>query len=195
MPVTYTNRKGFTFYLCKGVTKKGKPRYYFAREPKGEPVAQIPQGYHVTESVNGVVSLSKQRAMQILPAEITAVEAAVRRHPEAGNYRVSVRPDRIEVYERVGPDAEDLLKTFGREGALDSELVGRVQHEVERYGQFTPILRIILADSEQRTFRVERMCYLGSVDGWLDMHLTGKVERLLKQVIPRLGTDAFFDLY
>jgi len=38
MPVTYTNRKGHTYYLCQGVTKTGKSRYYFAREPRGEPV-------------------------------------------------------------------------------------------------------------------------------------------------------------
>ncbi len=56
MPITYTNRKGFTYYLCRGVTKTGKPRYYFAREPKDEPVEQIPDGYTISESVNGIVS-------------------------------------------------------------------------------------------------------------------------------------------
>jgi|GEM_PF-3147551 len=28
MSTTYTNRKGFTFHLRKGVTKTGKPRYF-----------------------------------------------------------------------------------------------------------------------------------------------------------------------
>jgi len=41
MPITYTNRKGLTCYLCKSVTKTGKPRYYFAREPEDEPVEEI----------------------------------------------------------------------------------------------------------------------------------------------------------
>jgi hypothetical protein len=36
MPITYTNRKGVTYHLCRGVTKTGKPRYYFAREPKSD---------------------------------------------------------------------------------------------------------------------------------------------------------------
>jgi|GEM_PF-3959171 len=35
MPISYTNRKGSTLYLCQGTTKTGKVRYYFAREPKG----------------------------------------------------------------------------------------------------------------------------------------------------------------
>jgi len=45
MAVTHTNRKGKTFYLCQGLTKTGKPHYYFARQPKGTPVEQIPDGF------------------------------------------------------------------------------------------------------------------------------------------------------
>lgn len=41
MPVTYTSRKGITFHLCRGATKTDKTRYYFARQPKGEPVEEI----------------------------------------------------------------------------------------------------------------------------------------------------------
>lgn len=103
MPVTYTNRKGRTYYLCQGVTKTGRPRYYFAREPKGKPVEQIPEGYEIRESVNGVVSLAKARPAQILPEEVSVVEAAVGRHPRSQDYRISVKHDRIEIYELVVP--------------------------------------------------------------------------------------------
>jgi hypothetical protein len=61
MSVTYASRKGLTYYLCRGLTKTGKPRYCFAREIKDEPVAEIPPGYTISESVNGVVSLAKDR--------------------------------------------------------------------------------------------------------------------------------------
>jgi hypothetical protein len=47
MTVTYTNRKGTTYFLNKGVTKTGKPRYTFAREQKNEPVAVLPDGYEI----------------------------------------------------------------------------------------------------------------------------------------------------
>lgn len=61
MSVAYPNRKGHTFYLCHGMTKTGKSRYYFAREPKDETLDHIPEGYRISESVNGVVSLVKER--------------------------------------------------------------------------------------------------------------------------------------
>jgi len=102
MSITYTNRKGVIYYLCQGVTKTGKPRYYFAREPQGTPLEQIPAGYIISESVNGIVSLVKARPVQILPDEVAAVESAVRRHPKSRNYRVGIKQNRIEVYERVG---------------------------------------------------------------------------------------------
>lgn len=67
MPVTYTNRKGFAYFLCKGTTKTGKPRFFFARQPKGEAVDAIPTGYEIEESVNGIVSLVKIRPNLIAP--------------------------------------------------------------------------------------------------------------------------------
>ncbi|MBF8278349.1 MAG: hypothetical protein HW390_3422 [Candidatus Brocadiaceae bacterium] len=103
MSVTYTNRKGRTYYLCQGVTKAGKPRYYFATAVKGNGVEGIPEGYVISESVNGVVSLAKDIPSLILEREINVVKKAVQKHPQAKNYRVSVKSDRIEIYEHVGP--------------------------------------------------------------------------------------------
>ena len=106
MPVSYTNRKGVTYTLYRGQTRTGKPRYYFGRpdQSQGEPVIELPRGFTISESVNGVVSLVKDHPSQILPQEVEAVEAAIKGHPEAHRYRVAVRGNRIEVYEQVGPD-------------------------------------------------------------------------------------------
>jgi hypothetical protein len=195
MPITYTNRKGVTYHLCRTVTKTGKPRYVFAREPKGEPVDEIPEGWWLSESVNGVVSLVKAQPSQILPDEVAAVEAAVGRHPKARNYRVADKRDRIEVYERVGPDAGDLVAGLPGLGLEMRGIVDRLRADMDRHAQFTPILRFILIDAAERIFRVERMCYRSSVDGWLDVHHWGPVDQLARDWIPRLGTDAFFELY
>src|SRR5947209_10638792 len=111
MPITYTNRKGLTYTLYRGQTKTGKPRYYFARadQGQGEPVTELPPGFTIKESVNGVVSLAKDRPSLIQPEELAAIEAAVRHHPRSRQYRVADKHDRIEVYEQVGPDYDALL--------------------------------------------------------------------------------------
>jgi len=192
--ITYTNWRGVTYYLCRGVTKTGKPRYYFAREPKGEPVEHIPEGWKISESVNGIVSLVKDRSAQIRMEEVEAVEAAVQRHPKAHNYRVAVKHDRIEVYERVGLDADELIADLREVGLLVPGRAGRLRGLLENRAQFTPVLRFILADAEQRTFRTERWCYLGSIDDWIHVGPMGPVDRLACQWIPKLGTDALFEV-
>lgn len=194
MPVTYTNWKGVTYCLCRGVTRTGKPRYYFALEPKGDPVEEIPEGWKISESVNGVVSLTKDRPAQIRPEEAEAVESALQRHPRSHNYRVSVNHDRIEVYERVGPDADELITRLREVGLLVPGRAYRLREMLEGRARFTPVLRFILTDAEQRTFRTERWCYLGSIDDWIDVGPMGPVHLLARQWIPKLGTDALFEV-
>jgi hypothetical protein len=194
MPFTYTNRKGFTYFLNKGVTKTGKPRYYFAREQKNEVVEQIPQGYQVEESVNGIVSLVKARPQLIQPEEAASLEAALKRHPKARNYRLAVKNDQMIVYEATGMDIDNLREIMGPVGLKMSGIEDRLKVELDRYTQFTPVMRFILDDRETREYHVERWCYLGSIDDWLYVGHSGKIDSLAKKLIPTLGTDEFYEL-
>jgi hypothetical protein len=195
MPVTYTNRKGTTYTLCQGVTKTGKPRYSFVRDPEGRRVVEkIPKGWEISESVNGVVSLVRRRVQKLLPGEVAAVEQAVRRHPKARNYRVNAKPDRIEVYERVGPDLDGLVSGLKELGILVEGRETKLQKVLNDGAQFAPVLRFILEDEDKRIYRAERWCYSGGIDGWLFVD-TGPVEQMARRMIPTLGTDEFFQLF
>jgi hypothetical protein len=68
----------------------------------------------------------------------------------------------------------------------------RASQRRERYARFTPVLRFILSDTKRRTFRVERMHY-GGREEWFEIRPTGPVKRLAQQLIPTLGTNAFFE--
>lgn len=196
MSTTYTNRKGVTYYLCQGVTKTGKPRYYFAREPQDTPLERIPEGYAISESVNGIVSLVKTRPAQILPDEVAAVESAVRRHQKSRNYRVGTKRNRIEVYERVGPEVEDLALIFRRFGLVGPDLTERLQARLDQNAQFKSEMRFVLVDAEQRMFQAQRMCYRGSIDDFIDLHgEMGSIDELARRLVPTLGTDEFFELF
>ncbi|MGC9400582.1 MAG: hypothetical protein ACP5HM_15805 [Anaerolineae bacterium] len=196
MPLTYTNRKGVTYTLCRTTTKTGKGRYVFVRDPADrETVEEIPEGWEIRESVNGVVSLAQAREQQLRPEEIAAVKAALNAHPKAHNYRLDVKPERLLIYERVGPDAEALLKAVSADGSVEvpPDLQQRLHDEVERYGRFTPILRFILNDAETRDFRAERWCFRHHIDDRIFVD-SGELTDLAETLIPTLGTDTFFDL-
>jgi hypothetical protein len=197
MPVSYTNRKGMTYTLYRGQTRTGKPRYYFGRpgQGQGEPVTELPPGFTISESVNGVVSLVKDRPTLIQPEEVAAIEAAMQQHPEARRYRVSVKHDKIEIYEYVGPDYDALLDELQPLGLSGPSLAERLQPEEERYARYTPVLRFILLDPKRRLFGAERMRYQGRIDSWLELGQTGPVATLARELIPSLGTDEFFELW
>lgn len=194
MPITYTNRKDRTYFLCKGQTKTGKPRYYFARQQKGEPVEEIPPGYKISESVNGIVSLVKDRPPLIQTEETAVVETEVSRHPKSRRYRIAVKHDRIEVYEMSGPETDTLVETLSQFGFLSPGSAGKIQAHLESSSRFSPIMRFILVDEGDRTFRAQRWCYKGSIDDWIDVDY-GSIQELASRMIPVLGTEDYFELY
>ncbi len=196
MPVAYTNRKGHTYYLCQGMTKTGKLRYIFTREPRDKVPDQIPEGYRISESVNGVVSLVKDRPQLILPQEVASIEAALDRHPKGRNYRVAVQKNQIVIYERLGPDVETLNDIFGKFSPLPPGIMKRrLQELLDKMARFSPIMRFILVDPEQRNFKAERWSYFGDVEDWIDIGESGRLDKLARRLIPKLGTDDFFELF
>jgi hypothetical protein len=194
MPITYTNRKDIKYYLCKGLTKTGKPRYYFSREQKGEPVDEIPQGFEVEESVNGIVSLIKFRPKLISYEESACVEDALEKHPKARNYRVAVKHDQIIIYENTRGDMDHFFDVFNFLGLDREKLKSHLQNNMDRYAQFTPVMRFILDDQETREYRAQRWCYRGRIEDWMFVG-PGKMKMLARKLIPTLGTDDFFELF
>ena len=195
MAVTHTNRKGMTFYLCQGLTKTGKPYYYFARQPKGMPVEQIPDGFRVGENANGLVWLERDRPVLLLPEEVAVVEAAIARHPKPRNYHVGVKHDQIVISERNGADTDDLTAKLLRSLGIPSGGSDHVRSLLECHDNFSPVLRFTLIDTERRRFVAERWCYKGRIDDWIEIGLEGTLGRIVARAVARLGTEAFFDFF
>lgn len=196
MPISHTNRKGQTFFLCQGITKTGKARYFFSKTAAPNAPEQIPAGYHIEESVNGVVSLVKDRQQFIQPEEIQAVEAALHRHPKGKNYRVSAKGKQIIVYERLGPDAESLAEIFGKTFPMYSrqELLDGMQAMLDKNAQYSPMLHFNLVDAAARTFCAERATYVSSLPAWVSVCDCEALQSLVDQIIPLLDTDEYFEL-
>lgn len=181
MSIVYTNRKGITYVLCCSRVPGGKRRYYFAREARGQPVEEIPPGYEISESVNGVVSLVKKRDRQVLPAEVDEVKAVWETERSRGEYRVEAEQDRIIVYERVGMGAEELVEHIAASGLLDGWDRGQVKEYLESIVRYTPLLRFDLVDEEQRLLTVRRK----DERGWRKPSRKGKMEDVVRIWVPR----------
>lgn len=56
-PLICINRRGDTYYLHTGTTKKRKPRYFVAKTVGAGALEALPEGFELTESINGVGSV------------------------------------------------------------------------------------------------------------------------------------------
>ena len=104
----------------------------------------------------------------------------------------------ITIYEQVGGDLSELAArlaaSFGFP-VLAKDFQRRLEEEHNVYARYTPVMKFVLSDKEERLFRAHRMCYLGSIDDWIDIAYSKPIEELARELIPTLGTDEFFQLY
>ncbi|MDM8559394.1 hypothetical protein QUF82_11210 [Thiotrichales bacterium HSG14] len=59
---------------------------------------------------------------------------------------------------------------------------------------YIPKMRFVLQDEQTRNFTVQRWCYLGSVDDWVDLKTTNDLAQLAKTYCYHLGRESYFEL-
>lgn len=185
MPVMHTNRREQTYYLHAGTTKTGKPRYWFSTKAEGDLAGSIPEGYEVYENPDSQVFLRKTTPQVVTPFEVAIVEDGLKRYAPGENCTVDVRDEHIVVYhaDRITYKSED----FG---------FGFCPLPI-RYHNYMKVMRFTLVDEESRTFRVQRWCFKGSIDRWIDLWMAGnegKLKDLVKKLCPHIGQESFFEL-
>jgi hypothetical protein len=182
MPVTHVNRKRDTYYLHAGKTKGGKTRYWYSKNTEGDLVEAIPEGQEVYENPEAQVFLRKIVPELVTPAEIAVVKDGLGRNAPGQNCLVDVKGEHIVVYHAEGV-------------ALDLEGFGfsfPVSHR-----NYMKVMRFTLVDEKKRTFWVQRWCFRGSIDDWIDLWASGseaKLADLVKKFCPHIGQESFFEL-
>jgi len=185
MPVTHVNRKQDTYYLHVGRTKTGKPRYWFSTKTDGDLVESMPEGYEIYENPDAQVFLRKTVLQLVTPAEVAVVEEGLKRYAAGRNCLVDVQGEQTVVYhaERI---------------ALDLKRFGFGLTELPTFNQrYMKVMRFTLTDKKARTFRVQRWCFRGSIDRWIDLwesDSAGKLSDLVKRFCPHIGQESFFEL-
>ena len=185
MPVTHVNRKQDTYYLHVGKTKRGKTRYWFAKNTEGDLVDAMPEGHEVYENPEAQVFLRKIVPQLVTPAEIAVVENGLKRYAPGKNCVVDVKGEHIVVY-------------YAERVALDSGWLGFGFRELPpSHRSYMKVMRFSLVDEKKRTFWVQRWCFRGSIDDWIDLWESGseaKLSDLVKKFCPHIGQESFYEL-
>jgi hypothetical protein len=191
MTVIYVNRKGDTYFLHQGITKAGNPKYFFAKRDDGDLVETIPPGYEIYENPNAQVFLRKKRPQIIKDEEVATVTEGVAQYSKLEHFIVDVKKDAVIIY-TADQDVDLLAETLGTlTGASES----KVRSVVERILSYSPMMRFVLSDKEQRLFEAWRFSFLGSIDDWIPISGEDTLPALVKRYVKHLGEDSFYELY
>jgi len=210
--LSYTNRRGVTYFVHEVRTRAGRRRYVAKRVRKGA-LAELPEGLEIAENVNGQVSVRAARPRAIPPEEEQAVREALERH-ERARWRVEVKDRDIIVHEPdydldgvtelldplagwgvLGPALDAHMRKHVGDAAWDAERRRRkdeARRRLERRMRYSPVLRFRLDDPDRRLFSVERMCYRGE-GGWLWLKTGLSLDDACNRYVPLLGTDEMYE--
>ncbi len=176
---------GDTYHLHEGRTKKDKARYFFARDVRAGALAALPDGYEVSESINGVVSVRRIDARRsVIPAaDVAVVDAERARHRHLAHHRVQADRDAIVIY---APDRD--ASVLDRHALFPvSEAKRREWMNESRYA---PVFRFL---PDLDAYRAQRMTYRGD-GGWSWDLARGALKTLARRFVAKIGTEEFFEL-
>ena len=193
MPVQYTNRRGKIYYLHRGLTKTGKPQYYFSMRLKGDLVDSIPEGYEIYEEpLRAQVFLQRKQPQAITDSEKTLVENALDHLKGSKRYFVQVRGKIITIFES-NEDLDELRNSL--DSSPFSFLRSRLEETLNRSLTYTAVMRFTLVDEEHRVFNPERFCFRGAIDDWIGIGEPDQLDALIKRFLGFLGRESFYELY
>lgn len=152
-------------------------------------VDALPEGYEIYENPNAQVFLRRITPSVFTKEEIAIVRRSVKELSALKNFKIDIRKGAIVVFE-PDQDLDSLVKTFLAFPGHDSAEIRKMLDSTITY---SPTMRFVLEDAKQRTFRVERMSYIGPDADWLFLS-TGDLESLAREYCYHLGRESFYEL-
>ena len=183
MIVTYKNFRGDMYYLHSRLTKKGNTTYHFAKKSAGADVREIPEGYEIYEDPNGKVYLRKILKQLINDNEIKTIETAMEKHCPIKDFKIDVKKEYIYIY-TVSTPLDELKNLTPFTSGVN----------FDKYKDYETMLRFTLIDKQNRIFAVERFCFLGGIEDWIDLDSSENLQKLAMDYVQHIGQDSFFDL-
>lgn len=190
----YTNRKGDQYFIFEGRTKTGKPKYFASRKEtsdKGKRLDALPGNYEIAEHPrNATVSIRKTKPTRILDAELEFVRQSAVELSGYEEVKVDRQGDQLTIYtpdRNVGEIDSIFSSVFGGAGAGMADWAWQNM-------SYTAMLRLTLADEDNRIFESERYCFRGGIDDWIWLSHSGHLAELAQELFPHLSQESFYEL-
>jgi hypothetical protein len=193
MAYQHTNRRGDIYYI-QAKERGDKVAYSATRKVTGKLVDRLPKGYEIYEKPeNAQLFVRKIKPTTILPIERQMVEKSLRKLARLEYFIVDVEADSIVVYlTDAEPGASvNLLRAMAPMTADQAE---SMRDFIIRRAMYSKMMRFVLTDENNRSFAVERWCFLGGIDDWFFLAGEKALGELIAKFVPHLGKESFFEL-
>jgi hypothetical protein len=152
----------------------------------------MPAGFEFAESINGVVSVRRVDNSPKLVADddVEIVRSELARHRHLRHHRVEAAKVEIVIYEPTDSMSDSELQ--GNNGLL-SEIFERRMESLGAKRKYQPVMRFQVSTAKTGEYSVQRMTYRGE-GGWSYPLAHGPLARLVRDFVPRVGTEQLFDL-
>ena len=157
---------------------------------KANALTELPEGYAITESINGQVSMERIKPRLINDAERVTVKSHLEKLG-LSRYQCDVKGDCITVYEPIR--RIDNLLPISQKISIATAALRENLADIADKGPFEPVMRFRLFDKGKRICEVQRMTYCGE-GGWMSLHDFGTLIKRTRKYLRHLGKDSFYEL-
>ena len=191
--LSHISRQGDTAYIRAVATAKGGTRYYVTKDPKTpDLLEEMPSGFEFYEYPSDARIVFRKRVpCKITTSERQAVEDAMHNLSDVKDFIVAAEGNMITIYisqfssisgEHENPTAEESRLDWGGE-------------HVDRFKKYDEYVRFILINEAKRTFRLERIVFLGFFNhDYAELETSDDLESLAEMVCQHIGYPTYFDL-
>lgn len=126
----------------------------------------------------------------ITPEEMSIVRKGVQKYINGDRFIIDVKDKNITVYlcdQRIDDLMEAVSLTAGKNSA-------QARASLVQSFTYSPMMQFVLSDPETREFVVERWCFRGSVDDWIQLDFSANLSALVDKYSRHLDRESFFDL-
>lgn len=179
------------YYIHRRKNKNGTACYYLSTKTEGNLVAKLPKGFEIYDHPEtNQPFIRRIRPKIITDEEKKLVETLMKKYC-AERSRVDIRGNFIVIYishaKQMLEELSECLGIMGQEREV-------VDEKFEEYIRYSAVLRLSLEDKKKRTFSIERWCYRGKINGWMDLYDTAPLKDVCKKYFSHIGKESFYEL-
>jgi len=187
LSLKYINRKGKTYFLHEGKTKKGNSRYFFSQS-ENFALNEIPKGYQIYENPNAQVFLRRIQPKLINKVEEALVKEVLKELIERKYCRITVEKSDITIY-WADHNVERMRDIWINTPRAQKE---GIEVLIDQEITYSPVIILTLQAPKERLFILKMPDFEGVNMPWKVVGNPVSLETLISNVMDKIDIETYY---